>query len=89
MVTEVRRRCPARACHLARLPPFLGPGSGIFAAFSSGPHPVLNRNVEQPYKTVGIWLIDQWRKVGLNVDQWVEWSRPRRSSRRSGTGTSR
>jgi len=28
-----------------------------------------NRAVPQPYEPVGIWLIDQWRQVGLNVKQ--------------------
>ena len=32
---------------------------------------VLNRNVDQPYKYVGIWVIDQWRKIGLTVNQEV------------------
>ena len=31
-----------------------------------------NRGVEQPYKVLGIWMIDQWRKIGLNVEHWVE-----------------
>ncbi len=31
-----------------------------------------NRAVEQPYKIVGTWLIDQWRRVGMKVDQWVQ-----------------
>ncbi|MGH7404817.1 MAG: ABC transporter substrate-binding protein [Candidatus Methylomirabilales bacterium] len=26
-----------------------------------------NRNVKEPYEAVGIFVIDQWRKVGLNV----------------------
>jgi peptide/nickel transport system substrate-binding protein len=30
---------------------------------------LLNRNVDQPYKYVGTWLLDEWRKVGLNVTQ--------------------
>jgi peptide/nickel transport system substrate-binding protein len=30
-----------------------------------------NRNTDQPYKYVGTWLIDQWRQVGLNVEQVV------------------
>ena len=30
-----------------------------------------NRGVDQPYKVVGTWLIDQWRKVGLKVTQQV------------------
>ena len=28
-----------------------------------------NRGIPQPYEPVGIWLIDQWRQVGLNVKQ--------------------
>ena len=28
-----------------------------------------NRGIPQPYETVGIWLIDQWRQIGLNVRQ--------------------
>jgi peptide/nickel transport system substrate-binding protein len=30
-----------------------------------------NRGIPQPYEPVGIWLIDQWRQVGLNVKQEV------------------
>src|SRR5262247_1633951 len=30
-----------------------------------------NRGIPQPYETVGIWLIDQWRQIGLNVKQEV------------------
>ncbi|HUI34599.1 MAG TPA: ABC transporter substrate-binding protein [Stellaceae bacterium] len=32
---------------------------------------LLNRNVDQPYKYVGTWLIDQWSKIGLHVTQRV------------------
>ncbi len=32
---------------------------------------LLNRNVDQPYKYVATWLIDQWSKVGLHVTQRV------------------
>ena len=32
---------------------------------------LLNRGVPQPYQPVGIWLIDQWRQIGLNVKQTV------------------
>ena len=32
---------------------------------------LLNRNVDQPYKYVGTWLIDEWSKVGLKVTQRV------------------
>ena len=31
-----------------------------------------NRGVDQPYKIVGTWLIDQWRQVGMSVEQWVQ-----------------
>ncbi|MBT6363446.1 MAG: hypothetical protein HOJ67_14695, partial [Rhodospirillaceae bacterium] len=31
-----------------------------------------NRGVDQPYKIVGTWLIDQWKKVGLKVKQRVQ-----------------
>jgi peptide/nickel transport system substrate-binding protein len=31
-----------------------------------------NRGVDQPYKVVGTWLIDQWKQVGLNVTQRVQ-----------------
>ena len=31
-----------------------------------------NRNTDQPYKIVGTWLIDQWRQIGLEVEQWVQ-----------------
>jgi peptide/nickel transport system substrate-binding protein len=32
---------------------------------------LLNRNVDQPYKYVGTWLIDEWSKIGLHVTQRV------------------
>ncbi len=35
-----------------------------------------NRGVEQPYKILGIWLIDQWRQIGLDVEHWVEPTAP-------------
>ncbi len=28
-----------------------------------------NRGVDQPYRVVGTWLIDQWKKIGLEVTQ--------------------
>src|SRR5262249_5134258 len=28
-----------------------------------------NRGVPQPYEPLGIWLIDQWRQIGVNVKQ--------------------
>ncbi|HEX3178147.1 MAG TPA: ABC transporter substrate-binding protein [Methylomirabilota bacterium] len=30
-----------------------------------------NRGVPMPYEPVGVWLIDQWRQIGLNVKQTV------------------
>jgi peptide/nickel transport system substrate-binding protein len=32
---------------------------------------LINRNVDQPYKYLGTWLIDQWSKIGLQVTQQV------------------
>src|ERR1700688_3526851 len=32
---------------------------------------LLNRNVDQPYKFVGIYLIDQWTKIGVHATQKV------------------
>jgi peptide/nickel transport system substrate-binding protein len=32
---------------------------------------LLNRNVDQPYKYYGIWVVDQWSKIGLKVTQRV------------------
>ena len=32
---------------------------------------LLNRNVDQPYKFVATWLIDEWSKIGLKVTQRV------------------
>ena len=31
-----------------------------------------NRAVDQPYKFVGTWVIDQWKQIGLTVDQKAE-----------------
>src|SRR5690606_30271353 len=28
---------------------------------------IRNRGIPQPYEPVGIWLIDQWKQIGLNV----------------------
>jgi len=35
-----------------------------------------NRGVDQPYKVVGTWLIDQWKKIGLKATQRVQPSGP-------------
>ena len=32
---------------------------------------LLNRNIDQPYKYVGIWVVDEWSKIGLKVTQRV------------------
>jgi peptide/nickel transport system substrate-binding protein len=32
---------------------------------------LMNRNIDQPYKYVAAWVIDEWRKIGLNVTQKV------------------
>jgi len=32
---------------------------------------LMNRNVEQPYKYIAAWVIDEWSKVGLKVTQKV------------------
>jgi peptide/nickel transport system substrate-binding protein len=30
-----------------------------------------NRAIDQPYKILGTWFVDEWRKVGMNADQKV------------------
>jgi len=35
-----------------------------------------NRGVDQPYKVVGTWLVDQWRRIGVNAEQRVQPSGP-------------
>ena len=47
-----------------------------------------NRGVDQPYKVVGTWLVDQWRQVGLDVEQWVQPTGPYFQVLRSGKGPS-
>ena len=32
---------------------------------------LLTRGVDQPYKMVGIWIVDEWNKIGLQVTQRV------------------
>jgi peptide/nickel transport system substrate-binding protein len=32
---------------------------------------LLNRNVDQPHKFVGTWLVDQWSKIGVTATQKV------------------
>jgi peptide/nickel transport system substrate-binding protein len=45
---------------------------------------LLNRDVDQPYKYIGSWLIDQWSKIGLKVTQRVVPSGPWFEALRSG-----
>src|SRR4051794_11904081 len=45
---------------------------------------LLNRDVDQPYKYVGIWLIDEWRKIGIKVSQRVLPSGPWIAAERAG-----
>ena len=45
---------------------------------------LLNRNVDQPYKYVAAWVIDEWRKIGLNVTQRVIPTGPFYEALRSG-----
>ena len=32
---------------------------------------LLNRNVDQPYKYVGTWIVDEWSKIGVHATQKV------------------
>jgi len=45
---------------------------------------LLNRNVDQPYKYIGAWLIDDWSKIGLKVSQRTVPSGPWYEALRSG-----
>ena len=45
---------------------------------------LLNRNVDQPYKYVAAWLIDQWSKIGLHVTQRVASTGPWFDAMRNG-----
>jgi peptide/nickel transport system substrate-binding protein len=45
---------------------------------------LLNRNVDQPYKYVATWLIDEWSKIGLQVRQRVVPSGPWFEAMRNG-----
>jgi peptide/nickel transport system substrate-binding protein len=45
---------------------------------------MINRNVDQPYKYMGTWLIDQWGKIGLHVTQQVVPTGPWFASLRGG-----
>src|SRR5437667_5544269 len=45
---------------------------------------LLNRSVDQPYKFVGTWLVDEWSKIGLKVTQRVVPTGPKLEAERSG-----
>ncbi len=45
---------------------------------------LLNRNIDQPYKYNANWVIDEWRKIGLNVTQRVVPTGPWFEAMRSG-----
>ncbi|HEU0156913.1 MAG TPA: ABC transporter substrate-binding protein, partial [Stellaceae bacterium] len=45
---------------------------------------LVNRNVDQPYKYLGTWLVDQWSKIGLHVTQRVVPTGPWFAALRSG-----
>ncbi len=48
---------------------------------------LLTRDVDQPYKYVGIWLVDEWSKIGLKVTQRVLSSGPFIATERAGDYT--
>src|ERR1700758_4445645 len=45
---------------------------------------LLNRTVDQPYKYVGTWLVDEWSKIGLHVTQRVMPTGPELEALRTG-----
>jgi peptide/nickel transport system substrate-binding protein len=45
---------------------------------------LLNRNVDQPYKFNGLWVIDEWSKIGVHVTQRVLQTGPFGEALRSG-----
>jgi peptide/nickel transport system substrate-binding protein len=48
---------------------------------------LLSRDVDQPYKYVGIWLVDEWSKIGVKVTQRVVPSGPFIAAERAGDFT--
>src|SRR6516165_6982998 len=46
---------------------------------------LLNRGVDQPYKYVGTWLVDEWSKIGLHATQRVVPTGPWFEAMRGGT----
>jgi peptide/nickel transport system substrate-binding protein len=45
---------------------------------------LLNRDVDQPYKYVGIWITDEWSKIGVKVTQKILPSGPWVAAERAG-----
>jgi len=45
---------------------------------------LLNRNIEMPYQYVGVFLIDQWRQIGLKVNHVVKETGPYLADERAG-----
>ena len=45
---------------------------------------LLNRSVDQPYKYVGTWLVDEWSKIGVHVTQRVMPTGPELEALRTG-----
>src|SRR5204862_8365913 len=45
---------------------------------------LLSRDVDQPYKYVGIWIVDEWSKIGVRVTQKVLPSGPWVAAERAG-----
>jgi peptide/nickel transport system substrate-binding protein len=45
---------------------------------------LLNRDIDQPYKYIGAWLVDQWSKIGLHVTQKVVPTGPWQDALRTG-----
>lgn len=45
---------------------------------------LVNRNVDQPYKFVGTWLIGEWKKIGVSAEQKVVPTGPWFQAMRSG-----
>jgi peptide/nickel transport system substrate-binding protein len=48
---------------------------------------LLNRSVDQPYKLVGTWLVDEWSKIGVKATQRVLPIGPELDAMRSGNFT--
>ena len=45
---------------------------------------LLNRNVQMPYEYVGVFLIDQWRQIGLKINHVVKETGPYLADERAG-----